>query len=168
MKYGKGMRSKLLPVVMGAMVPMLVAPAVTMVPGVVRADVKQAACKVHAVLAQREGDGKVPANLKFLEEQLADDQFAAFKSFRLLEAKSLKLEIGVPATAGMKTGHKLELELLGGANGRLELHAKLRGASSDKPLVSTDYTIDNKGVLIVGGVRHDQGKLFFAIQCSGS
>lgn len=138
----------------------------SLVPAHALAAVEKAACKVHAVHGVREGDGSIPAELAFLEDQLRDDQFAAFKSFKLLEAKTLKLELKKPASAALKSGHEIRLELLGSADKRLKLHAMLSDRRGSKPLVSTDYVIESNGVLIVGGPAYQNGKLFFAIQCA--
>ena len=129
------------------------------------AEVQAVACKVTAVLVQKDGDGTIPADLKFLEEQLRDDQFAAFKGFRLLETKSLRLGIDKPAQAALKSGFQLKLSLLGEDSNKLKLHANLLAPGRDAPLIDTDYAIDNNGLLLVGGVRHLDGKIFFAIQC---
>jgi hypothetical protein len=136
-----------------------------LVPDVAHAEVKAVACKVTAFLAQKDGDGIIPADLKFLEEQLQDDSFAAFKGFRLLETKALRLGIDKPGLAALKSGFQLKLSLLGEANNKLKLHANLIAPGRDAPLVDTDYAIDDNGLLLVGGVRHLEGKIFFAIQC---
>jgi hypothetical protein len=133
----------------------------------VRAEVKSAACKVTAFLASKDGDGSIPEDLKFLEEQLRDDQFAAFKGFRLLESKTLKLGIDKAAVATLQSNFTLRLSLLGEEATKLKLHANLMTAGRDKPLVDTAYKIDNNGLLLVGGVRHLDGKVFFAIHCRG-
>ncbi len=133
----------------------------------VRAEVKAAACKVTAFLASKDGDGSIPEDLKFLEEQLRDDQFAAFKGFRLLEAKTLKLGLDKSAVAALQSGFQLRLSLLGEEETKLKLHANLTAVGRDKPLVDTAYKIDNNGLLLVGGVRHLDGKVFFAIHCRG-
>ncbi|MCY1006323.1 hypothetical protein OV079_12280 [Nannocystis pusilla] len=129
------------------------------------AEVKTVACKVTAFLVQKDGDGIIPAELKFLEEQLHDDSFAAFKGFRLLETKALRLGVDKPGLAALKSGFQLKLSLLGEVNSKLKLHANLLAPGRDAPLVDTDYAIDDNGLLLVGGVRHLEGKIFFAIQC---
>lgn len=131
------------------------------------AEIKAAACKVTAFLATKEGDGAIPADLQFLEEQLRDESFAAFKGFRLLEGKTLKLGVDKPSTADLQSGFKLKLNLLGEEDKKLKLHANLMAAGRDKPLVDTAYKIDDNGLLLVGGVRHLDGKVFFAIHCRG-
>lgn len=135
------------------------------VPNVARAEVRTVACKVTAFLAQKDGDGTIPEDLKFLDEQLRDDSFAAFKGFRLLETKSLRLAVDKPGLAALKSGFQLKLSLLGEDSKKLKLHANLLAPGRAAPLVDTDYTIDDNGLLLVGGVRHLEGKIFFAIQC---
>jgi len=120
-------------------------------------------CRVHSVLAQKTGDGTIPDNLKFIGEQLRDDQFAAYKGFRLLGTQSLALKVKQPKVAALKSGHKLSLEYLGARDSKLQLHATLMG--EEKTLFKAIYGIDNNGLLMIGGVRGDGGKVFFAIQC---
>jgi len=136
-----------------------------------QAEVKAASatCEIHTVLALKTGDGTVPEDLSFLEGQLRDDQFAAFKSFRLLESKALKLKLGETGAATMGSGHQLKLRLLGAETSKLKLHAILSSgaASGEKVLVDTDYKIESNGILLIGGVRHPEGKMFFAIRCRG-
>lgn len=156
----------LAPIFASSLMPVgLTVAALVLAPVEARAEVTSAECQIHAVLATKSGDGTIPADLGFLAEQLRDDQFAAFKGFRLLESKSLKLNIGEPGSATMKSGHQLKLSLLGAEASKLRLHATL--ASGEKVLVDTDYKIESSGILLIGGVRHPDGKIFFAIQCRG-
>lgn len=148
------------------LLPVTIIGGLSLTPAEVLAEVKAAACKVSTFIATKEGDGTIPAELKFLEEQLRDDQFAAFKGFRLLEGKTLKLGLDKPAVAALQ-GFQLRLSLLGEEETKLKLHANLIAPGRDKPLVDTAYKIDNNGLLLVGGVRHLDGKVFFAIQCRG-
>lgn len=155
---GSLLASSLLPVGVGGA-------SLVLSPAEARAEVSTSTCQIHAVLATKVGDGSVPAELGFLAEQLRDDQFAAFKGFKLLESKTLKLSLGAPGLASMRTGHQLKLQLLGVDASKLQLHATL--ASGEKVLVDTDYKIESNGILLIGGVRHPDGKIFFAIQCRG-
>lgn len=162
------MTSRILaPALSAFLIPALALGGLTLASPEVRAEVKSAACKVTAFLASKDGDGTIPQDLKFLEEQLRDDQFAAFKGFRLLEAKTLKLGLDKAAVAALQSSFTLRLSLLGEEETKLKLHANLMAAGRDKPLVDTAYKIDNNGVLLVGGVRHLDGKVFFAIHCRG-
>ncbi|HRI07930.1 MAG TPA: hypothetical protein PKW35_08940 [Nannocystaceae bacterium] len=148
-----------------ASVALALGSALVVAPGEARAEISSADCQIHAVLATKNGDGTIPDDLGFLAEQLRDDQFAAFKGFRLLESKSLQLKIGSSGIASMRSGHQIQLALLGSELSKLKLHATLQ--AGDKTLVDTDYKIENGGILLIGGVRHPDGKIFFAIQCRG-
>lgn len=123
-------------------------------------------CKAHAVHLTKQGDGKIPSNLKFIEAELKDDQFAAYKGFALLESKTLTLEGDKPAAAKFKTRHRLKLRLLGKQDGKLKLHTTLFSRAGDKKLVDMDYAIADKGVLLLGGSKHEGGKLLFVLRCA--
>jgi len=167
------MRTRLL----GA-VAMLAAPAVALSTALA-APVAQAApakaakvdCQVHAVLASKEEGSGVPAELSFLSEQLADDEFAAYKSYYLVEAKKMSMRLSEAGSAAFKSGHKLSLSLLGNKDQRLELKLDLLGRDGKKQLMSTRYSINSGGVLMIRAgsdeFTHDghKGKLFFATQC---
>ena len=134
------------------------------------AAVKKADCQVHAVLASREGDGKVPKTLEFLRETLEDDAFAAYKGFHLIDKKTVKLAFEKASETSFKSGHKLQLTLLGGDEGRLKFRADLTGRDGKSSLIGTDYSIEDNGLLMIQAGRYTsgevEGKLFFAIQCA--
>ncbi|HEY8379260.1 MAG TPA: hypothetical protein VIK91_22355 [Nannocystis sp.] len=165
MKYRSHSKRLLTTTVAAVLLPGFVVGGAYLVPDVALAEVRSVACKVTAFLASKDGDGSIPEDLKFLEEQLRDDSFAAFKGFRLLETKALRLGLDKPAHAALKSGFQLKLSLLGEESSKLRLHANLLAPNRQAPLVDTDYTIDDNGLLLVGGVRHEGGKIFFAIQC---
>jgi hypothetical protein len=167
MNYRRLRTHLLASIVASVAVPVLaVGGAVLGAPTVVRAATERVDCKVHAVHLTKEGNGKIPKNLKFIEEQLKDDQFAAYKGFRLLDAKTLKLELNKPGTTKMKSGHATRLKLLGAEQKRLKLHATLTSPARTKPLISAEYVIEDKGVLMMGGFKYQGGRLLFAIQCA--
>ena len=167
MSYRRLTHQVLTALVAGSLVPaMFAAGLVVAVPAQVQAAAKRASCRIHAVHVEKEGDGTIPADLKFIEDQLKDDQFAAYKGFRLLDTRTLKLELNKPKTASMKTAHRVKLAFLGSEQRRLKLHATLLARGSDKELVSTEYAIEDNGVLMIGGSKHGGGRLFFAIQCA--
>ncbi len=139
------------------------------------ATVKKAKCQAHVVFVSKDGDGSIPAELKFLEEQLKDDQFAAYKSFRLMEQKELKLSLGKASEVKFSSENRLRLSLLGNDDKHLKLHAELTGRDGKK-MLNTDYSIEDAGVLMIvaGKVSHEvdgkqvDGKKVFAIQCARS
>ena len=163
MKYFPSMVHWLLASMLSTAGASTLAAALVLSPAEARAEVTSAACQIYAVLATKSGDGTIPSELSFLAEQLRDDQFAAFKGFRLLESKALQLRVGAPASAAMSSGHQIQLALLGAELSKLKLHATL--LSGEKTLIDTEYKIESSGILLIGGVRHPEGKIFFAIQC---
>ncbi len=149
----------------------LVAGAVVgrVMPAKAHASEPSAACRVHAVVAEKTGSG-VPKELEFLRKTLEDDAFAAYKGFRLLDHQVYNLAISEPIKHSFRSGHDLTLALLGMAGSRLELQAKLVRQNDQKQLLGTKYGIENQGLLMVqAGVYNDKGvsgKLFFAVQCA--
>jgi hypothetical protein len=136
------------------------------------AAVKEAKCQVHAVVASKEGNEGIPEKLRFLEAQLKDDEFAAYKSFHLIEQKALTLKLDTPSEITLTTGNRLGLSLLGNDDTRLKLRADLSSRDGSKSLLSTDYSMEDAGVLMIraGSYTHENiaGKLFLAIQCARS
>jgi hypothetical protein len=138
---------------------------VTLVPAVADAAVEKANCRVTSVLASKdEAAERVPAELAFIEEELRADAFAAYKSFKLLEKKDFRLTLDKVADGKLKSGHQFGFKLLGGDDARIKIHASLTSKAGAK-LLDTDYTIENNGVILVGGGNHPDGKIIFAIQC---
>lgn len=136
------------------------------------AKVATASCQVHAVLASKDGDGSIPKNLAFLRDTLRDDQFAAYKSFHLVDQKRLSFPEGGQADSKLSSGHVVALKWLGGDEKRMRLHLELRGRDGASKLVSTDYSIEDHGLFMIQAGEHKQGevkgKLFFAVQCARS
>ena len=130
----------------------------------------KANCLVHAVLASKEGDGTLPDELKFLEKTLEADEFAVYKSFHLLEKKELKLKLDKTNGLSFRSGHKMELTLLGSEEKTLKYHLFLSGRDGKKKLVDTDYSIEDHGLFMTGVGEHEangkKGKLFLTIQCA--
>ena len=142
--------------------------AVSLPTGAARAgEVQRAKCDLHAVHLTKQGDGSIPPELSFIERELRDDQFAAYKGFRLLERKELNIVRSKPAKAAFRTGHTLGLTLMGGDAKRLRIRAALSNRSGDRDLVRTTYAIDDGGVFLLGGPSYNGGKLLFAIRCRG-
>jgi len=131
---------------------------------------KKAMCKVHAVLASKEGDGKIPKNLEFMKEWLTDEPYDRYKSFHLLGTKKADLQLAKATKAEFKTGHKMELSLLGGDENKLKLHLDLTHRDGKKNLVAMDYSIEDNGLFFVQGGEHKSGevtgRIFWAIQCA--
>lgn len=133
---------------------------------------KKAGCQIHAVLASKEGDGEVPRSLAFLRETLKDDQFAAYKSFHLVDKKTVSLTEGKAAVATLTTGHQARVTLLESDAKRLRLHLDLTARDGQDPLVRTDYSIEHNGLFMIQAGKFKQeevsGKLLFAFQCAAA
>ncbi|MGH1347333.1 MAG: hypothetical protein ACRBN8_37575 [Nannocystales bacterium] len=131
---------------------------------------EKAVCKVHAVLASKEGDGKIPKNLEFMKEWLTDEPYDRYKSFHLLGSKKVELKVSKATAAEFKTGHKMKLSLLGGDEKKLKLHLDLTHRDGKKNLVAMDYSIEDNGLFFVQGGEHKSGevtgRIFWAIQCA--
>jgi hypothetical protein len=112
------------------------------------------------------GDAAIPAELKFIESQLRDDQFAAYKSFKFLERRSLEITEDHGGSVAFRTGHRLDLQLLGVTGDRLRLRLALLAADGKRSLVATDYSIRSGGVFLVGGTAHEGARLFMALVCA--
>ena len=170
MKYATMKNKVLASLLGGVLAPTAALAAVATLPVTAHAEVKKARCDVHAVLAAKDGDGSIPANLKFLEARLREDDFAAYKSFKLVEKKSAKATLEKAAEFAFSSGNRLTLGLLGSEDTRLKLRASLFSSDGEKKLLSTDYSIVDGGVLMLGGVEYTEkdvtGKLFFAVQCA--
>jgi hypothetical protein len=124
-----------------------------------------AECRVHAIKLEREGSGTIPAELNFIRAQLESDIFAAYKSYELVDAKSMTLKLGEVQTGRLKTGHTLELEFKGQEAGKLKLGLSL--LQGQKKLLGTTYRVAPSFPAMVGNVRYQGGKLVFAVQCKG-
>jgi hypothetical protein len=146
-------------------IPALVAGAVTLLnPSVVEAAVSEATCRIHAVEARQDGDGTIPADLAFLADQLQAPEFARYKGFVLLDTKDFKLELGKVVDQKFKSGHNLELSLIGGELDKLELHTNLKRGS--KSLVDVNFVVGSNQIMLIPVRRGDQA-IIFAYQCKG-
>lgn len=136
----------------------------------VSSNAEKAVCKVHAVLASKEGDGKIPKNLEFMKEWLTDEPYDRYKSFHLLGSKKVELKVSKATATEFKTGHKMKLSLLGGDEKKLRLHLDLTHRDGKKNLVAMDYSIEDNGLFFVQGGEHKSGevtgRIFWAIQCA--
>jgi hypothetical protein len=140
--------------------------AAVFAPSIARADESQTAdCKVHAVLASKEGEGGIPKNLEFLASELRSDQFAAYRTFRLLDQRGLSIDRDTVKEARLDSGHRVGLKLLGGEIERPKVHVTVHRKDDDKSLVSADYTIASSGFLLLAGFKHAEGMVIMAIQC---
>ena len=142
--------------------PALLVGAVTfMSPNIAEAATK-AACRIHAVEATKEGDGTIPRELEFMADQLRAPVFSGYKGFTLLDAKDFQLELNAVVDQKFKSGHNVELTLLGEKDGKLELHTKLKRGTT--PLVDMDFGVGNNQIMLIPVQRGDSA-IIYAYQC---
>lgn len=156
----------------GVLAPAAALGAIAVTASTAEAATKKARCDVHAVLASKDGDSGIPPKLEFLQQQLSADDFAAYKSFFLVEKQTAKATLKEAAEFKFKSGNQLSLSLLGDDGAKLKLHAKLLGRDGETSLLNMDYSVVPKGVMIVAGGEYEhsgkKGRLFLAWQCDRS
>lgn len=165
MKYGMMGRRLLASTLALSLAPALALSASVLTPAIAKAEVGAARCQVHSVLAKKTGDGTIPDDLKFLEDQLRSDQFAAYKSFRLLEKHDLRLDVANAVATDMKSGHVLTLEYFGADAGKLKFKATLLARGGDATLFDGLLQLPDPGIFWIGGGRYGKDKILFAIRC---
>lgn len=141
--------------------PALIGGGLVLTPATAEAAVTSATCQIHAIEAKLEGDGKIPAELDFIADQLRQLQY---KSYRLLDAKDFKLELGKTVDQKFKSGHNVKLSLVGDKDGKLELRTELlRGELS---LLNVEFSLKNNQAILMPVTRGDE-TVIFAYQCKG-
>lgn len=142
--------------------PALVGALTFMTSSVSQAAVEQAACRIHAVEALEKGDAEIPPELEFLADRLRAPEFARYGGFRLLDTIDFKLELREVVDHKFKSGHNVELTLLGDKEGKLELNTKLKRGSSS--LVDMDFVVGSNQIMLIP-VRRGEQTIIFAYQC---
>lgn len=126
-------------------------------------------CTVRSMLGTQKA-GSVDKRLSFLSKQLAQPPFSAFKSFKLLAAKELKIGQGATEELVLPSQKLLRLsfteKLLDGNNKvRLRLHLSITPPKRKKFLPGTQFSIADGGTLLVGGDKHADGTLVVGVTC---
>ena len=142
--------------------PALLAGALTFMSPDIAEAATNAACRIHAVEASKDGDGTIPKELEFMADQLRAPMFAGYKGFRLLDAKDFQLELNKVVDQKFKSGHNVELTLLGDKDGKLELHTKLKRSTTT--LVDMDFGVGNNQIMLIPVQRGDSA-IIYAYQC---
>lgn len=127
-----------------------------------------AQCKVVAIHASKKAPGKsaarVPSALAAFKRELSDDQFAAFKSFHLLEQKSSAVQAAKRSALAFRSGYVVGLKLVKKQGARLKVHVDL-GKKGGRSLVDLDYWMRSGGLLMLVGGSYQDGKVIFATRC---
>lgn len=144
------------------LVPAVLGAVTLMTSSVSQAAVGDAGCRIHAVEALEKGDGEISPELDFLADRLRAPEFARYGGFRLLDTIDFKLELNEVIDHKFKSGHNVELTLLGDKDGKLELNTKLKRGSSS--LVDMDFVVGSNQIMLIPVRRGDQ-TIIFAYQC---
>ena len=135
-------------------------------PKVAAAD--QVQCTIRTAVGS-EKKGGIDKRLAKLRKQFSKPPFSAFKSIKLLNARTLTIGQGAAQRTTLPNNKILKLtfkeRLLAQGKQRLRLHLSITKPKSRKFLPGTLYTIANGGTLLVGGAQHQGGTLIFAITC---
>ena len=136
--------------------------------GVARADepAPDAKCKVRIVLAQRDGNGIDP-RITRLRPYLEQPPFTAWHQFKLLEEKDLDLAPHGAAPFDLPNGRKGKLTYVDHfiANKEHRLRINLTIDRPDKQMLNTTFVLDEDGVVLQAGQRHQGGRLILGISC---
>lgn len=162
--------------VLGSMLASLLVPTmalgvVALDPTVAHAEVGKAKCQFTAVLMSKDGDGKIPKELESLRSFFESEQFEIYKSFRLVDQKTLKLDKAVAdgSSATFKSGHKLKLNLVGGDEKKLKLRLDVSKRDGSGSLVNTEYSIEDDALFVFDVGKYEDAKgaghLMFISQC---
>lgn len=144
------------------LMPALAGAAIFTTSSVSQAAVNEAACRIHAVEALEKGEGGIPPELDFLADRLQAPEFARYSEFRLIDTIDFELKLNGVVDHKFKSGHNVELTLLGEREGKLELNTKLkRGTSS---LVDMDFVVGSNQIMLIP-VRRGEQTIIFAYQC---
>ena len=138
-------------------------------PGRPAAEPQPAKCQVVAIHASKAAPNgaRVPANLSAFRRELEDDQFAAYKSFHLLERKAATAHRERASQLDFASGYRMSLQLVDVENSRLKVHIRLARAAGGTSLVDLDYWMRSGGLLLMVGGAYADGKVIFATQCGG-
>jgi hypothetical protein len=114
--------------------------------------------------------GAIDKRLSFLNKQLSRPPFSAYKSFKLLAAKDLKIAQGATQQLVLPSQKLLRLsfkeKLLSAKNKvRLRMHLSITPPKRKKFLPGTQFSIANGGTLLVGGDKHQNGTLVVGLTC---
>lgn len=129
-----------------------------------------AQCTVVAIHASKKAPAastaRVPAELSAFGAELQDDQFAAFKSFHLLEQQSSPVRSAKRSALNFRSGYSVGLKLVKKQGERLKVHVDL-AKKGGRSLVDLDYWMRSGGHLLLVGGNFKDGKVIFATQCRG-
>jgi hypothetical protein len=143
--------------------------AMLLASGMARAD--EATCDVpiiHAVPGTG-GATQIDPNIGLLKPYLSKAPFTAWHDFRLLDRKTLTLQQGGSATFEMPDHRPATLTFVGHTAGpgehRIRLRLVIEHPEKQHRVLDTTFVIDEGGVVLNVGHRHDNGVLILGVSC---
>jgi len=131
------------------------------------ADALTASCVVRQILASQ-APGGIDPKLAFLKQQLSNQPFSGYKSFKLLQENTLALSGGTAQSLPLVTNQTLGLaykEKLSVAGGKIRMRMQMTLAQGEKKVLDTLYAIDEGGTLLQAGQKYQDGTFVLAITC---
>jgi hypothetical protein len=111
--------------------------------------------------------GGVDARLQKLKPYLEKPMFGEWKKFTLLEEKAMQLSDNAPGKFALPGGREGTLTLLNilDEGGKQRLRVRLTVEKSDQKKIDTVFVVDEGGVVLQGGQKHESGKLILGVSC---
>ena len=113
------------------------------------------------------GPGGVDAKLAKLKPYLEKPTFSESKKFTLLEEKSMQLTDNTPGKFALPNGREGTLTLLGilDEGGKHRLRLRLTVDKGDQKRLEPVFVVDEGGVVLQAGQKHEAGKLILGVSC---
>jgi len=122
---------------------------------------------VHALPGA--GDTKIDPAIDRLRPYLSKPPFTAWHDFRLLDRKTLTIEEGASQQFTMPNGRASTLTFLGHTGGsghhRMRLRLWIDHPENKHRVIDTTFVLDEGGVVLHVGQRHDSGILIVGVSC---
>ena len=139
--------------------------------GAARADepAPAAKCSIRVVHALKEGNGIDP-RITRLKPYFEKGPFTEWHQFKLLEDKEVKLEPHGSAQFDLPNGRKGTLtyvdHFVADKEHRMRLQLTIdRPPPTMKRMLNTTFVLDEDGVVLQAGQRHENGRLILGISC---
>lgn len=129
-----------------------------------------ATCDVPIIHALPGGGAtQIDSKIDALKPYLSKAPFTAWHDFRLLDRKTLTLQEGGSANFMMPDNRPATLTFVGHSVGKDEHRIRLRlvieHPEKQHRVLDTTFTLDEGGVVLHVGHRHDNGVLILAVSC---
>jgi hypothetical protein len=142
--------------------------AATLLAGAARAD--SATCEVPIIHATSGGSATdIDPKIDLLKPYLSKPPFTAWHEFKMLDRKVLTLSDNAQAQFTLPNGRTATLTFLGHTGGpgehRMRLRLLIDHPEKKHRVVDTTFVLDEGGVTLQGGTKHEGGVLILGISC---